>query len=118
MTPEQRAKLEANRVALLTVLGEEADPGRFPGMATREERGDRQWHKTNAIKTATLIMRLEELLGLRGHGAGTGRPPSDDDDETTTKGASAGPSETDALIRAAGNKVAQIRKGGGRGKKG
>lgn len=109
MTPEQKLALEGRREKLVDLLIEEADPGKFPTMETKEGRGDRAWHKANAIKTATLIMRIEDLMGLRGIGTGTALP-KETEEETETDGASAGPSDIDKLIASADGKVSRIRR--------
>ena len=109
MTPDQKAKLETRRSLLIDVLIDEADSTQFATMDTRDGRGDRQWQKTNAIKTATLIMRIEDLIGLRGAGAGSVPTPKAGDDEDDTVGASAGSADVDKLIRDAGEKVARLR---------
>lgn len=115
MTPEQKAKLEARRAALLDVLVDEADPSTWPKSDTKEGRGDRAWMKTNAIKTAALIVKIEDLVGLRGVLAGPLRPSKEHDDELEegeTAGASAGDAaDVDKLIKAAGAKVKRIRDG-------
>ena len=119
MTPEQKAILDARRAKLIDVLCDEADPEKFATMDTRDGRGDRQWQKSNAIKTATLIMRIEDLIGLRGAGAGWQAPPKDRDEDGDAEGASAGPSEVDRLIAEANGKVQRIapekKKAGGKG---
>lgn len=105
MTPEQKLKLEQLRVDLIDVLIIEADPKSFPTMDTKEGRGDRQWFKSNAIKTATLAMRIEDLIGRPGWG---GNRKPDDDEDGDAGGATAGASEIEQLIANAGNKVERI----------
>jgi hypothetical protein len=122
MNPGQRTELERIREELYTVLVKEADPHKLPPMDTRENRGDRAWYKKNAIATASLIMRLEDLLGLRGAGA-YARPPRDPEEkegDPPDPGAStASADDAERLIREAGAKVARIGQGAPtRGKKG
>lgn len=105
MTPDQQALLEQRRAKLIDVLIDEADPDKFATNETRDGRGDRNWQKANAIKTATLIMRIDGLL-CDAHRRNIGAPL--DDDEHDTGGASAGPKEIDKLISEAGAKVARI----------
>lgn len=115
MTPDQKAKLEARRAALLEILIAECDPAAWPTMETKEGRGDRAWFKTNAVKTATLIVKIEDLCGLRGvlRSPLGGNPDGEDLDESDTAGASAAADERDVdkLIKDAGKKVARIRDG-------
>jgi hypothetical protein len=123
MTPDQKAKLEARRNALLDVLVEEADPSGWPSSDTKEGRGDRAWLKTNAIKTAALIVKIEDLVGLRGvlrPSGAPGNPNSEEVDEGETDDAAEAASEreTEQLIRDAGAKVRRLRDGGNKKKKG
>lgn len=113
MTPEQRAKLLTRRALLIDVLIEEADPTRFADNETREGRGDRSWQKANAIKTAALIIRIEELIGMRGKGGGMLLVTKEDESE----GDHASEAELNRLIKDAGNKVARIEGGKKRGVK-
>ena len=109
MTPEQKDKLLTRHNLLIDELIIEADPTKFADLHTRDGRGDRQWQKTNAIKTATLIMRIEELVGMRRFGVPA--VPKEGDEDGDAAGASAGSADVDKLIAEAGAKVARISGG-------
>lgn len=116
MSPEQKKRLEQARANLYDVLIEEVeDPA--PSMKTKEGRGDRYWKKKNAIASANLIMRLEDLLGLRGVGASwRGRKDDEkpDDQPAAGEAESAGKSgDPEKLIAEAEAKVAARLKGKG-----
>lgn len=82
MKVEQLTKLRDIQERLADLFFEEADTARWPGMDTRDARGDRYWHKKNALATLTVIGRIENLLALR-DGRASGGPSQDQvkDDE-------------------------------------
>jgi hypothetical protein len=111
VTPEQKARLEAARVALYECLCIELEAP-LPGLAKKPERDARYWQKKNATATANLIFRVEDLLGLRGAGAWARRAPrerdAEDDQPTASAQESAGASSDPAqLIAEAEAKVAR-----------
>lgn len=80
MSPDQKTRLERQRQTLYEVLAEELETP-LPTLKTAQGRGDRVWLKKNAIVTANLIMRIEDLLGLRGAGAWANRKPAEDPED-------------------------------------
>lgn len=62
MTPEQMKKLAGIEEALCDVFIAESQTEEWPDMETKEGRGDRYWHKRNALATLTIVGRLQVLL--------------------------------------------------------
>lgn len=62
MRPEQVTKLAAIEEELIDVFVSECKPGKWPGMKDVKDRGDRYWHKKNALATLTLAARIQTVL--------------------------------------------------------
>lgn len=87
MRPEQVTTLIALEEQLVEVFTEECTPKKWPGMEKAADRGDRYWHKKNALATLTLVGRIQTVLrdarGDAGAGAdekGKAKPSDDLDD--------------------------------------
>jgi len=100
LTPHKWATLDAYRLKLIDSLIEETDPAALASMDTRSGRGIRQQQKVDAIKTADLIERIEERLGLRSAAAGS--ELMGDGDEEITGDELADDDDIERLIREAG----------------
>lgn len=74
MRADQLEKLRRIQEDVADVFIAEADPKTWPGMETRDARGDRYWHKKNASASLQLVGRIENLLALR-EGRSSGVPP-------------------------------------------
>ena len=75
---EKIEKLEALGRRLVDVALEEADPEKWPGTATKQDRGDRVWMKKNVAATLMLIDQIQRLVRSQPFEA---PPPSAGDDE-------------------------------------
>ena len=70
MRPDQYEQLQQLNVKLTDVFLKEADPDQWPGHSTpplemtKEQRGDRYWHKKNAVATIAIIMRVGNLVDI------------------------------------------------------
>ena len=94
MTPDQIEKLAAIETELVEVFVEECKPKAWPGMAKKDERGDRYWYKKNALATLTLAARIQTLLrDVRGDGGKTADEDEDLDGDKARK------AEAEALTR-------------------
>lgn len=68
MREDQKARLDEIEELLTEEFLIEADPREWPGFGkppadwTREQRGDRQWIKKNAIGTAATLRSLHDLI--------------------------------------------------------
>lgn len=68
MREDQKARLDEIEELLAEEFLAEADPREWPGFGTppadwtREQRGDRQWIKKNAIGTAATLRSLHDLI--------------------------------------------------------
>jgi hypothetical protein len=85
MTPEQITKLAAIEEQLVDVFVEECKPEGWPKMEDKESRGDRYWHKKNALATLTIVGRIQTVLRdvRTGGESGAGENPDDDEGEET-----------------------------------
>jgi len=73
MRPEQITTLVSLEEQLVDVFSAECKPGEWPDMKTAQSRGDRYWHKKNALSTLTLVNRIQTVLrDLRTSEGGTG----------------------------------------------
>jgi hypothetical protein len=87
MRPEQVETLARIETELVDVFTEECQPAKWPGMKDAEARGDRYWHKKNALATLTLVGRIQTVLrDARGDGGGEkplpeGQAPGRGDDD-------------------------------------
>lgn len=86
MRPEQIEKLVSLEEELVDVYIHECQPKKWPGMKKAADRGDRYWHKKNALATLTLVGRIQTVLrdartdGGAGGGEGkVGEPKRPDD---------------------------------------
>ena len=70
MRPDQFERLKTLSETLTDVVIDEADPQSWPGagqdlaMLTREDRGDRYWCKRNAAASLSIIMKIQNLVGV------------------------------------------------------
>lgn len=72
MKPEQVTRLSEIETELVDIFVEECKPAKWPGMKDAAERGDRYWHKKNALATLTLVGRIQTVLrDARGDGSGS-----------------------------------------------
>lgn len=62
MRPEQISKLTEIEEQLTDLFISEAEKKKWPGMETAQSRGDRYWHKKNALATLTLVGRIQTVL--------------------------------------------------------
>lgn len=62
MRPEQIAKLTEIEEQLVDIFTTEAKVAEWPDMKTAQSRGDRYWHKKNALATLTLVGRIQTVL--------------------------------------------------------
>lgn len=62
MRPEQVTSLVALEEELVDVFAKECKPAEWPGMDSKDDRGDRYWHKKNALATLTLVGRIQTVL--------------------------------------------------------
>ena len=86
MRPEQISKLAAIAEKLIDVFITEAEVEKWPGMKEAKERGDRYWHKKNALATLTLAARIQTVLReIQGGGDGGKDEPKPDEGETREK---------------------------------
>ena len=86
MHSDYKTRLTALSDKLTDVVLEEADPDNWPGAGkeitkhTKQERGDRYWHKKNAAASLPLLVKVHSLIGMHTRG-GTPKPGEDPDDE-------------------------------------
>lgn len=82
MRPEQVTKLGKIEEDLTDLFITEAQATDWPGMETKEDRGDRYWHKKNALATLTIVGRIQTVLrDIRtDSGKGDGLPPGPDEE--------------------------------------
>lgn len=78
MKAEKIKQLMERHDALVDVFLGESDPAEWPTMDTKEDRGDRVWHKKNALGTIQLAARIQDLIG---RAAGLVNPDAKPDDE-------------------------------------
>lgn len=62
MRPEQISRLTEIEEQLVDIFVVEAETKKWPGMDTPQSRGDRYWHKKNALATLTLVGRIQTVL--------------------------------------------------------
>lgn len=60
-TEEQLAKLNTLTQQLTDLFLDECDISKFPGLDTRDGRGDRLWLKKNAAKTLALVCQIVNM---------------------------------------------------------
>lgn len=73
MRSEQIDRLVAIEEELVDVFTNECKPKAWPTMRDVQSRGDRYWHKKNALATLTLVGRIQTVLrDARGDG-GSGK---------------------------------------------
>jgi len=86
MRPEQIKQLADIEEQLVDVFVEECKPEGWPMMEDKESRGDRYWHKKNAIATLTIVGRIQTVLRdvrtTEGDSGGKTPPNDDEGDET------------------------------------
>lgn len=81
MHSDYKTRLTALSDKLTDVALEEADPDNWPGAGkeitkhTKQERGDRYWHKKNAAASLTLLVKVHSLIGMHTPG---GEDPDDE----------------------------------------
>ncbi|MFH7090609.1 hypothetical protein ACHWWK_23175 [Klebsiella pneumoniae] len=74
MHSDYKTRLTALSDKLTDVVLEEADPDNWPGAGkeitkhTKQERGDRYWHKKNAAASLTLLVKVHSLIGMHTRG--------------------------------------------------
>lgn len=78
MNAEKIRLLMERHDALVDVFLDESNPSDWPGMETKEDRGDRVWHKKNALGTIQIAARIQDLLG---RAAGLVQPEGKDEDD-------------------------------------
>lgn len=78
MRPEQIAKLVTLEEELVDVFSTECKPKDWPGLATAQQRGDRYWHKKNALATLTLVGRIQTVLRDARTDGGTEKPKDEE----------------------------------------
>lgn len=85
MRPEQIDRLVGLEEQLVDVFTDECKPKAWPGMKDTQSRGDRYWHKKNALATLTLVGRIQTVLrdarGEGGAGKEAGGPEGELDEE-------------------------------------
>lgn len=59
---EKLQALEALGLRLVDVALDEADPDKWPGTETKQDRGDRVWMKKNVAATLMLIDQIQRLV--------------------------------------------------------
>lgn len=64
LTAETLKKLEERQAELAQIFIDETDATRWPDDKTRDNRGDRYWHKRNAGATAGLIVKIQSILDV------------------------------------------------------
>jgi hypothetical protein len=80
MRPEQVTALVQLEEKLVDLFSAECKPDEWPDMETAQSRGDRYWHKKNALATLTLVGRIQTVLrdartdGGAGTEGGKGEP--------------------------------------------
>lgn len=88
MRQDQYDALQQLNVKLTDVFLKEADPDQWPGHSTpplemtKEQRGDRYWHKKNAVATIAIMMRVGNLVDIiqrNTQGGGGGAEVADED---------------------------------------
>lgn len=62
MRPEQVERLAKIEEELVDIFTTECQPKKWPGMESSQERGDRYWHKKNALSTLQLVNRIQSVL--------------------------------------------------------
>lgn len=84
MRPEQITKLAEIEEQLVDVFVGECKPGEWPTMKDVQSRGDRYWHKKNALATLTLVGRIQTVLRevRTDGGSETPKPNEEEGDET------------------------------------
>lgn len=89
MRPEQVTSLVALEEQLVDVFADECKPGEWPTMKDVQSRGDRYWHKKNALATLTLVGRIQTVLrdartdgGTEKHGNDKNEPADPERDES------------------------------------
>jgi hypothetical protein len=105
MRPEQVTALVALEEQLVDLFSAECKPGEWPDMKTVQSRGDRYWHKKNALATLTLVGRIQTVLrdartdgGAAGE-EGKGEPRSGDGEASIEREAAALEKQGVALLR-------------------
>ena len=83
MRPEQVTKLAEIEEHLVDLFITEAESAKWPGMETKEARGDRYWHKKNALATLTVVTRIQTVLReiRTGDESGKGKPSAPEAEE-------------------------------------
>lgn len=80
MRADQVERMRSLQEDLADVFFAEADTKLWPGMDTRDARGDRVWWKKNASASLALVVRIENLLALRdGRSSGAGGKTEEDE---------------------------------------
>lgn len=75
MRPEQVERLAKIEEDLVDIFTTECEPKKWPGMASAQERGDRYWHKKNALSTLQLVNRIQSVLRDARPGGAAEDPP-------------------------------------------
>lgn len=103
MRQDQLERLRAVQEELADVFFGEADTKKWPGMDTRDNRGDRVWWKKNANASLSLVVRIENLLALR-DGRASGGPAAgqtEDDEAALDREIAATTKEAEAIAQRA-----------------
>jgi hypothetical protein len=80
MRQDQLEKLASLQERIADVFLDEAEPDKWPSLDTAVGRGDRYWLKKNASASLAIMLKLENLLGLRqGRVDGAGAPIAADE---------------------------------------
>lgn len=103
MHSDYKTRLTALSDKLTDVVLEEADPDNWPGAGkeitkhTKQERGDRYWHKKNAAASLTLLVKVHSLIGMHIRGGTPKTGGEDPDDEAFLLGQQVAAAERKAL---------------------
>lgn len=79
MRADQLEKLRQIQEEIADLFIGECDTKGWPGLDTKDGRGDRYWLKKNATASLVLVGRIENLLALR-DGRSTGERPNPEDE--------------------------------------
>ncbi len=87
MRPEQIKRLADIEEQLVDVFAAECKPEEWPTMEDKASRGDRYWHKKNALATLAIVGRIQTVLRdvRAGDGTGDKAPPKDDEEGDETR---------------------------------
>lgn len=91
LTQDILARLSQRQEELAELFLTESDPATFPGLDTKEGRGDTLWLKKNAGQTLNLVCRIESLLEPT-------KPSDDPDDFDAEKAEREALAEAEAIL--------------------